>query len=300
MADPRPAGRATLLVGIAACGFASISIAVSLALRSGAPLVDVLVGRYAIAAPLLAVVAWAGGARRFSPNGARAFAMLGIMQALIAYTSLLALDYIPAGTLSFLFYTYPAWIAVLARLLHSEPLTRVRLTALVLSLAGVLVMVGSPSAARLHPTGVTLAVASALLYAIYIPMLARAQQRLSAAATAANMAGGAAVVFLLAKLFSGGGPALHLTLTGWEAAVWLAVVSTTIAFLLFLRGLKTLGPVRTGIVSTIEPFATAVMGAVLLSQPMTFSTIVGGAFIACAVVLLQLRSDAPAPAQAPA
>ncbi|HJQ19932.1 MAG TPA: EamA family transporter, partial [Gemmatimonadaceae bacterium] len=73
-------------------------------------------------------------------------------------------------------------------------------------------------------------------------------------------------------------------------------VSTTIAFLLFLRGLQVLGPVRTGIVSTVEPFATALLGALVLAQPLSASTGLGGALIAAAVIILQLRPErAPAP-----
>jgi len=286
------AGRATLLVALSACGFASIPIFVSVAVRSGSPLVDVLVGRYGIAALLLAAIAWWSGTRRLDRAGLRVLAIVGVMQAAVAYTSLLALAYIPAGTLSFLFYTYPAWIAIIARVWHAEPLTVWRLLALALSLGGVLVMVGAPSAARLHPTGVALAMASAVLYAVYVPVVARVQRELSPAVTAAYMAGGAALVFYLGKVVSGG-PTLRLTPAGVWATLGLAVISTTIAFLLFLRGLRTLGPVRTGIVSTIEPFATALLAAAILAQPLSSGTILGGALIAAAVVLLQLKSDGP-------
>ena len=71
----------------------------------------------------------------------------------------------------------------------------------------------------------------------------------------------------------------------------LAVVSTAISFMLFLRGLKALGPVRTAIISTIEPFCTALLGASVLGQPLTKDTLLGGAFIAGAVVLLQLKNE---------
>lgn len=286
---PPSSGRATLLVALSACGFASIPIFVTLGVRSGTPLVDVLVGRYGLAAVLLAAVAFLGGTRRLERDGVRVMLIVGAMQAAVAYTSLLALDYIPAGTLSFLFYTYPAWIAIIARVRHSERFTPLRLAALALSLAGVLTMVGAPTAARLHPTGVALALASALLYAVYVPLIARLQRGLTPAVTAAYMAGGAAVVFFLAKTMAGG-PAMHFTPAGFAAAAALAVLSTTIAFLLFLRGLSVLGPVRTGIVSTVEPFATALLGAAVLAQPLSGATIVGGALIASAVVLLQLPS----------
>jgi len=151
--------RATLLIALSACGFGTISIFVTLATRSGTPLLDVLVGRYALAAVLLSIAAIASGTRRVEGRGARVMVIIGIAQALVAYTSLLALQYITAATLSVLFYTYPAWIAIIARVIHFEPFTWPRLTALALSLMGVLIMVRAPSAAALQPSGVVLALA---------------------------------------------------------------------------------------------------------------------------------------------
>lgn len=285
------AGRATLLVALSACGFASIPIFVTLATRSGTPLLDVLVGRYGLAAVLLGVLAWSTGTRRLQRNGFRILVIIGIIQALIAYSSLIALQYIPAATLSFLFYTYPAWVAIIARVRHSEPLTRPRMIALGLSLLGVAVMIGSPSAAALDPRGVILALVSALVYAGYVLLLAELQRDVTPAATAAYMATGAAIVFFLAKAMSGG-VAFRLNPVAIRSIVGLAVISTTIAFMLFLRGLRTLGPVRTAIISTIEPFCTALLGAWFLGQPLTRTTLIGGALIATAVVLLQVRNSA--------
>lgn len=279
-------GRATLLVALSACCFATIPIFVTLAVRSGTPLLDLLVGRYGAAAVLLAAVAWSAGTRRLEARGLRVFLVMGLLQALVAYSSLRALDYIQAGTLAFLFYTYPGWIALLARVLHSEPLTPVRLAALGLSLAGVVVMVGSPAAASLHPAGVGLALCSALLYAVYVPLIARLQRGLTPASTAAYMAAGTALVFLIVRAVSGNGP-MYVSATGALSAAGLAVISTTLSFLLFLRGLAALGSVRSAIVSTIEPFATALLGAAVLAQPLTGGTLAGGALIACAVLVLQ-------------
>ena len=75
----------------------------------------------------------------------------------------------------------------------------------------------------------------------------------------------------------------------WAAVGTLAVVSTAVAFVVFLRGLRTLGAVRTAIVSTVEPFWTTLLAAATLGQPLRASTVAGGALIACAVLLLQRR-----------
>ena len=284
------AGRATLLIALAACGFGAIAILVTLATRTGAPLMTLLAGRYLLGAVILGIIAGVARDLRLDRPALRVVAYGGIGQVLIAVVSLSALRYIPAATLSFLFYTYPAWVAVITRFRHSERLTPVRLFALALSLAGIFVMVGSPGAAALHPLGVGLALAAAVLYAVYVPMIGALERGLPPVATATYMSAGAAIV-LLAAGAAMGDITLDLHRMGWIAIVLLALVSTVLAFLGFLKGLRVLGPVRTAIISTVEPFFTALMGAWLLDQPLTFTTLIGGALIATAVVLLQIRPN---------
>ena len=76
--------------------------------------------------------------------------------------------------------------------------------------------------------------------------------------------------------------------------------STVIAFITFLRGIEVLGPVRAAILSTTEPFFTALYALLILSQPLTPTTLAGGAAIIGAILLLERKSpptpDGPAPA----
>jgi drug/metabolite transporter (DMT)-like permease len=278
----------TVMVVLSAAGFAAISIFVIFATGAGAPLLNVLSWRYIIAAAVLGVIASATGAIRGNRRDAlRVAGFAGLGQSMIAVVTLAALEYIPAATLSFLFYTYPGWIAIIARVRHSEPLTPTRLLALALSLAGIFVMVGAPGAAELQPLGVALGLAGGVLYAIYVPMLAQLQRNLPGLATAAFMSVGAAIILVTLTLVRGDFT-VDLQATAWRAILGLSLISTVLAFLLFVRGLRALGPLRTGIISTVEPFFTALLGAWLLAQPLTATTLLGGALIAGAVILLQL------------
>ncbi|HEY2065874.1 MAG TPA: DMT family transporter [Gemmatimonadaceae bacterium] len=297
MSDVRTT-RATLLVLFSACCFGSISTLTTLATRTGVRLVDVLAWRYLIAAALL--VAVAGGVRAVVQPGERAVRVLvlaGAGQAGIAFVSLSALRYISVATLTFLFYTYPAWVAVMSAVRGTERLTTRRAVALALSLLGIALMVGTPGAGGLHPLGVLLALSSALLYAAYIPMIDYLGRGMSPAQTSTYAAAGAALILGGVAMVQGG-LAIHMAPIAWTSIVLLAVVSTVLAFLAFLRGLATIGPVRTAIVSTIEPFWTALLGSVVLGQPIGPRTLAGGGCIAAAVVLLQIgqRATAPAPA----
>ena len=88
---------------------------------------------------------------------------------------------------------------------------------------------------------------------------------------------------------------LALTPTAWAAIATLAIVSTALAFVAFLSGLAVLGPVRTAIVSTIEPFWAALLGAIVLHQPLGWPTLAGGGAIAGAVLMLQLPQREASP-----
>jgi drug/metabolite transporter (DMT)-like permease len=98
---------------------------------------------------------------------------------------------------------------------------------------------------------------------------------------------GVSIVFLIAVPARGEFD-LSLTPAAWGAATTTGVFSTALALLLFLRGLTTLGPVRTSIVSTVEPIFAASLAAAVLSQPVTLPMVVGGTLIMAAVVVLSL------------
>jgi len=283
-------------VAFSACCFGSIAILVTVATRAGARLSEVLAWRFLIAALLLAIVAGGPSAvRREARRGWPLVVLAGGGQAAIGGLSLGALRYIPAATMIFLFYTYPAWVTVISAMRGKEPLTGRRLLALLLSLAGIAVMVGLPGTgtSSVATPGVLLALAGALLYALYIPMINHLGRELPPALTATYATTGAGIILTVVAAISGGF-ARHPA-SVWLMVVLLAVLCTVIAFTCFLRGLAALGPVRTAIVSTVEPFWGSLLGAVVLAQPLAARTLTGGVLVAAAVVILNLpqRVDAP-------
>ncbi|OYV74414.1 MAG: hypothetical protein B7Z72_00215, partial [Gemmatimonadetes bacterium 21-71-4] len=136
-----------------------------------------------------------------------------------------------------------------------------------------------------------LALVSAMAYALYIPMIGHYQEQMSESIAAVYSALGAGVILLAIDLLTHRAT-LALHPQTWIAIAAMALWSTAIAFIAFLRGLRVLGPVRTAIVSTVEPFWTALLGTWVLRQQLTPTTLGGGALIAAAVILLQWRRAA--------
>lgn len=281
--------RATLLIVLSALSFGSISVLTVLITAAGVPLLTAMVWRYVLGATLLGVVARPAQLRAVPRQRVILLLVIGgCGQALITYLSLHALEYISVGPLAFLFYTYPAWVALLAAIRRTEKLTPVRVIALTLALAGVAIMVGVPEE-KLHPIGVILALGSALLYSAYLPALEHVQNGIPALAATFLLIVGAAIAFVIAALFSGE-LFLPVGIAVWSEILLLALVATVIAFLTLIKGLSVLGPVRTAIVATVEPFFTAMLGIAVLGNELSVSTLFGGMLIAGAVLLIQWSS----------
>lgn len=291
---------ASLLVAFAACCFGSISVLTVVATRAGTSLTTLLFWRYLLAALVLLPIAWRVRARVGQPLGAsqavRATLVAGIGQAAVAFLSLSALRWIPAATLGFLFYTFPAWITLFAAIRGTERVDGRKLLALALSLAGIGLTVGAPTAAGADGAwpGIVLALAAALAYALYVPYLGRLQRETTPEWASLFVTAGASLLFAIGAAVDGTWTA-QLPNASWTAALVLALLCTVVAFQAFLRGLHVIGPVRAAIVSTVEPFWTAVLGALALDQPLTPATMGGGALIASAVLLLQLPARNAAP-----
>ena len=68
-----------------------------------------------------------------------------------------------------------------------------------------------------------------------------------------------------------------------------AVLGQTVPMLLYLTGVRTIGPIDTAAISLIEPFAAAAVALVVVGQPFAPAQIVGGALVAGAAFVVQRR-----------
>lgn len=287
-------GIAAILLS-AAC-FGSLSTLFKLAMATGAALDQLMAIRFAAGALLLALLGGGlRGLRRARAQGALVPLVLmgGLFQAGVTFLSLSSLRWLTPSALAFVFFTYPAWIALLSAILKEEALTGPRLLALALAFSGVAVMVGVPSAGGMPLPGFLLALASAVMYAVYVRLIGKYQAGVSPASGSALIAAGAAAAFLLAALR--GGKLVHpLAPAAWGYLALMALVCTVAAFSLFLTGIAILGPVRTAIVGLAEPFFTTLLAAAVLGDAVRPAALLGGTLVVAGVLVQKLLDRPPA------
>lgn len=298
--ERRVVAKATAFIVLSAISFGSLSVFTVLIGREGLPLLSAMFWRYLLAALALLLVLRKKIVTHIRRKDAFRLMSIGALgQALVTYISLYALEYLPVGPLAFLFYTYPAWLALISAVLGREALTLSRFAALSIAMIGIVVMVGTPGTASLSTFGIILALGAALLYAIYLPSLNQAQRGIAPLISSFYLICGVLAAFLVANIVTGSFQ-LPVTTAMWGYVTAMALFSTVVAFASLIAGLRVLGAVRTSIIATIEPFFTAILGALFLAEPLTRFVFAGGVLIAGAVLLLQLtaREVGPEPASA--
>lgn len=170
-------------------------------------------------------------------------------------------------------------------------------TATALACAGVAMLALAGADASISLPGVGLALCAGASYAGYTLAAKRMLTEGHSPETVMAGAFGAGAVLLL--------PVLALAGAGLQAPggvaliVFLGIVPTAVAYLLFARGLKRLSAAETATLTLAEPLTAALLGVIVLSERMTAPAAVGAALILAGLLVLA-APDVRRPATVPA
>lgn len=207
-----------------------------------------------------------------------------------------AVSALPVAVAIVIQYTAPGivvlWTALQAR---RPPSTRV-LGALVLVLAGVVLLsqvFGRPAGGRLDPAGLAAAAVSALSFAAYVVLGEKVGRRLGAERSVfyGFVVAGSAWILVQAVR---GRPDTLLDPSFLPGLAFLGVFATIVPFLLFLWGLGRVDASRAGIASTLEPLAAALLAYLLLDQTLAPVQLLGGAMVVAGIGVVQ-ADEVPSP-----
>lgn len=197
----------------------------------------------------------------------------------------LGLEYMTAGLVGLVIYTYPVLVVVLSYVFLDERITRYTVVGLALALGGVAVVSGVDPAGA-DPRGVAVVLGAALVYAGYYVTSHVALDDVNAQTLTAYVLPSAGVSFVVFGLAT---DSLTIPTTGYEITILAAValLATAIPIGAFFAGLAHIGASRASIISSLEPATAVVLGVVLLDEPLAAATIVGGLLVLVGVLVIQ-------------
>jgi drug/metabolite transporter (DMT)-like permease len=208
-----------------------------------------------------------------------------IYQLLFAY----GLSVTRAGTAALVIAASPAAVAIVARFQGHERLPRRAVFGIATSIAGVFLVLGGTISAdgTAHLLGDLMILAAVVIWAFYTNGLVPLTQRVSAVEIAAwTLVGGVVpltIITVPAFLRTDWGAVAPLT---WAAVAYSGLLAMVVAYLLWYRGVREIGPTRTSMFANLQPIVAVLVAWALLGEiPTVFqaagaASVIGGLYLA--------------------
>jgi len=283
-------GEALLVSAIWASSFVIIKVG----LAHMAPLTLAGVRYFAAFLLLLPAMALNGGLTRNPAPGhwCRLF-LMGLCAYPLSNGALFwGLQYVPATTGAFLFSLLPLPGLFLALVWLREVPTRLQVVGLAVTLAGSALFF-SPGLSAGDPLALAVISLGVLAFAVFVVLsrgLARAGHVPTVPLTALPLGFGGGLLLLVAlPLERPASPSLE----GWGAVLWLAVVNTALAYVLYNHCIRILTALESNVLLSLSPLGTALLAGLFLGEQLAALQVIGLVVAVLGVLLVQWKSVPP-------
>ena len=213
---------------------------------------------------------------------------LSIMYAVSAVCLFSSYEYMPGCIATTLLFSYPVWTEILLIIFFNEKLSiRISLV-IILAIAGVAFLGGIGQTDGIKSLwGVTLAMSSGLLYAIYMVIFPHMRiSKLPALKVNFYIFFMAMLLLIFYSSFTTGGIQHIPDADSFLSLVLLGLIPTTISNVTLVRSLTLIDSASVAILGAFEPLTAMTIGVTLMGEPLTTSAIIGCILIITSVILL--------------
>lgn len=194
-----------------------------------------------------------------------------------------------AGNASLVMAATPALIAILGRVLGVERVHGRGYAGIALSATGIAVVMAGTATAKTGDAsllGDGLILASSLAWAIYTVLLKPYTHDVDGVLVSGlTLLGGAVPLTLIALPSIGRTSWTALPLSAWGSVLYGALFALVIAYLIWYRGIKFLGPTRTSMFSNLQPIIAVLAAWITLGEVLTPLQGLGAAAVMAGLLL---------------
>lgn len=245
---------------------------------------------------------FAGGAvffqRKAWPRGWSAwlpFLILGVTSVAVPFFLItwgeLSID---SAVASILNATVPLFTIVIAHLfLSDDRMTVQRVIGLFIGFIGVIVLLSEDLTAGVHSSvlGQGAVILASIFYAASSVYARRKTQSAPGLVRGATpLVSATAIMWVVAPVIESPFKVPQLSIT-WIAVLWLGVLGTGLALIIWYYLLHEIGPTRTGMVSYIFPLGGVILGVIFLNEHLSWQLAVGALLIISSIIVVNWKSD---------
>lgn len=193
-------------------------------------------------------------------------------------------QYMASGAATVLHFVYPAAVLLLELLFVRGSVRREGIVAILLCLVGIALFYNPAEGISL--VGSLIALASGVVYALYIFLLGRIGKRGMGSFFFSFLATLAATVAMLCACIFGNMLALPRSAFGYLLCAVFAIGINVGAVMLFQGGTFLIGSQRAAVLSTLEPITSLVVGYFAFSERITPLSVIGSVLVLAASVII--------------
>lgn len=298
-----------MAVIVSAACFGTLAVLTPLAYAAGAEPLPLLSWRFLFAALLLAGLVAARRPADLIPGPGdlgryAALALTGYGAASVCF--FFALQYADASVVGVLLYAYPALVTVASWVFLGEKATWQRGLAVLVTFVGCALVVGLfGGTARVQTPGILLGLGAAVGYTLFNLLSHRwlpgRSQLVMMGYTFGIAAIGVSVICVAGAFLQLPPGAIGVRLSGavaslspsaWQPSAWvllaaIVAIPTFAAVVLYLEGIRGLGPSQAAVISTLEPLFTIALAAAVLGERLLPIQWLGAVFVLAGVVFAE-------------
>jgi drug/metabolite transporter (DMT)-like permease len=286
-------GIAFATFGVLCFSFRPILIKLSYAAHPVTP-TTLLFLRMSLSLPFFLAIAW--WLRNQQPRLERrdwaAVAGLGFLGYYAAsFLDFIGLQWVGAGVGRLILYLFPTLVVLMSFFFLKTSPTRRELVALVLSYAGIALVLSNQlhGENRLFVLGAAFCFASAVCYAGYLVAGSQVVKRVGSMRFTAYSTVIATIPAVVQFCILESRESLQLPSAVWGYAIILATFSTVVPLFLQAEALKRIGANHFALIGAVGPVSVALTSALGLDEPFTALQAVGGALVIFGVLLVSLK-----------
>lgn len=220
------------------------------------------------------------------------FSLFGMILNQLAY--LYAINYTNAGTATVLQYMAPIIILILSCIIAKRYPRKRELWAIVLTIFGMFIVTthGNPGNLIISTKGLAWGIISAITLCIYniLPVkLMKAYGDLVTISYSMIIGGIVLLVVNMSTNFINTGAVregVEMDLIGWGAFLFVTFIGTLLSYVLYLKGVLMVGPVKASMLAAVEPVSATLFTVLLLGTSFTYIDILGFSMIISTIFIL--------------
>lgn len=272
-------------ITIASIAFGVMPILAKLAYKGGANPISTLALRFTFASIILYIYIKSKNlSLKLNKEQIKLILFLGVVG--YSMTSILlfvAYNYIDVGIAGMILHTYPLMVMILSIVIYKEKFKMKKFLYLIITTIGVFIML-DVNVGNINSTGVILVLLSALCYAIYV--IGASNEKLK------NI-NSFVITFYISIISAVVGSGIGVITSSFNSTInfygiisilLIAFISTVVALMAFIRGVKLIGPTNSAIFGALEPIVSLVLGVIVLGEAISIKIIIGSVIIILAMI----------------